>query len=237
MTNTEQHDHCVATANLNAAVTGVDRRTLDTIFRHPLAHNLSWREVVSLFATIGEADEKQNGEFEFRVGAERLSMKKPHTKDLTGPDVMDLRHLLTRSGWAPDASATPPAEAAAPSLIIVIDHAGARIYQTDKSQTMAPHASQHLLHDLERKSRDEDRDETFPRDERFFERIAGAVAAGGKIVVIGHGKGQSSEADHLSAYLQSHHKQTYARIVREIVADLPHLTTPELLELGRHAFG
>jgi hypothetical protein len=39
---------------------------------------------------------------------------------------------------------------------------------------------------------------------------------------------------HLSAYLQAHHKQTYARIVREIVADLPHPTTPEL---GSHAFG
>jgi hypothetical protein len=66
--------------------------------------------------------------------------------------------------------------------------------------------------------------------------VADAVAAGGEIVVIGHGKGQSNEADHLSAYLQAHHKPTWARIVREIVADLPHLTTPELLELGRHAF-
>ena len=26
------------------------------------------------------------------------------------------------------------------------------------------------------------------------------------------------------------------RIVREIMADLPHLTTPELLDLGRNAF-
>jgi len=59
----------------------------------------------------------------------------------------------------------------------------------------------------------------------------------GEIVVIGHGKGQSNEADHLSAYLRAHHKETYARIVREIVADLPHMTTPELLDLGRHAFG
>ena len=62
------------------------------------------------------------------------------------------------------------------------------------------------------------------------------MSTGGRIVVISHGKGQSNEADHLSAYLQAHHKSIHARIVREIVADLPHLTTPELLTLGRNAF-
>jgi hypothetical protein len=55
--------------------------------------------------------------------------------------------------------------------------------------------------------------------------------------VLGHGKGQSNEANHLSAFLQAHHKATHARIVREIVADLPHLTAPALLDLGRHALG
>jgi hypothetical protein len=55
--------------------------------------------------------------------------------------------------------------------------------------------------------------------------------------VIDHGNGQSNEADHLSAYLQAHHEPIHDRIVREIVADLPHLTTPELLDLGRRAFG
>jgi hypothetical protein len=237
-----QHDGLDAAAsNLNAAVTGVDRRTLDAIFRHPLAHNLSWREVVNLFAAIGGAEEKHNGEFEFRAGDDTLAMKKPHHKDLTGPDVIDLRHFLTRAGWSP--SAPPPnadAAAPAPSLIVVIDHAGAKVYKVDRSAEgghgVTAYDPRHLLHHLERKLHDEDRDEIYPDDERFFEQVADAVSAGGEIVVIGHGKGQSNEADHLSAYLKTHHKQTYARIVREIVADLPHLTTPELLDLGRHAF-
>jgi hypothetical protein len=232
-----------AQSNLSATVTGAHRRTLDAIFRHPLAHNLSWREVVSLFSVIGEAEEKPNGEFEFLAAGERLAMKKPHTKDRTGTEVMDLRHFLTRSGWSPNAS-TPPQAGAGPrgeSLIVVIDHAGAKVYRIDWSvddgRGESAHDAQHLLHHLERKAHDADRDETYPRDERFFEQVASAVSGGGEIVVIGHGKGQSNEADHLSAYLQAHHKLTYARIVREIVADLPHLTTPELLDLGRHAFG
>ena len=228
-------------APLPAVVTGVDRRTLDAIFRHPLAHNLAWREVVGLFTAIGGAEEKHNGDFVFRAGDETLAMKRPHDKDLTGPDVMDLRHFLAHAGWSPSGSPPPNPDVAAPEpgLIVVIDHAGARVYSIDRSvgggHGVMDHDAKHLLHRLERKNHDADREETYPEDERFFEQVAAAVSAGGPIVVIGHGKGQSNEADHFSAYLLSHHKETHARIVREIVADLPHLTEPELLEMGRRA--
>jgi hypothetical protein len=243
MTEPGHPGHGVVAANLNAGVTGVDRRTLEAIFRHPLSHNLSWREVVSLFTAIGGAEEKHNGEFVLRAGEEVLAMKRPHAKDLTGPEVMKLRHFLTRTGWSPGVSATPPADVAAPEpgLIVVIDHAGAKVYSIDRSardgHAVTLHDPKHLLHHLERRMHDEDRKETYPDDETFFEQVADAVSAGGEIVIIGHGKGQSNEADHLGAYLKAHHKPAYARIVHEMVADLPHLTTPQLLELGRHAFG
>jgi hypothetical protein len=242
MTDALHGAHDAAAPNPNAAVTGVHRRTLDAVFAHPLAHNLSWREVVNLFSAIGGAEEKHNGEFVFRAGDESLVMKKPHNKDMTGPEVMELRHLLTRTGWSPTASAAPNGDTAAPEhrLIVVIDHAGAKVYQMDRSDDSSHGATaeetRHLLHHLERKMRDEDRKEAYPDDMLFFEQVAEALSTGGEIVVIGHGKGQSNEADHLSAYLKSHQALTYARIVRQVVADLPHLTTPELLELGRRAF-
>jgi hypothetical protein len=243
MTHPLKNGHDTAALNSNASATGLDRRTLDAIFRHPLSHSLSWREVVSLMTAIGAAEEKPNSEFLFRAGDESLNIKKPHTKDLTGPDVIDLRHFLTRAGWSPDAPAPSRAHDAAEalSLIVVIDHAGAKVYRIDRladdKHGVTAYDPKHLLHHFERKTHDADRDETYPADERFFEDIAAALAAGGQIVVIGHGKGQSNEADHLSAYLKTHHSGTYARIVRRIVADLPHLTTPELLQLGRQAFG
>jgi hypothetical protein len=84
------------------AVTGADRRTLNAIFQHPLAHNLSWREAVNLMEVVGGAEEKHNGEFMFSIGDERLPMKRPHGKDLTSTDVMDLRHFLTRAGCSPE---------------------------------------------------------------------------------------------------------------------------------------
>jgi len=232
-----------AASNLNATVTGSDRRTLDAVFRHPLAHNLSWREVVSLVSVIGDADEKPNGDVLFHVGEAQLATKKPHTKDLPASDVMDLRHFLTRAGWAPDAAAPPPApapsEADAQSLIVVIDHDGAQVYRinifADDADGVTAHDPRQLPHHLERKRHDEDRDETYPADERFFEEVSAAAASSGHIVVIGHGKGQSNEAAHLTAYLKRHHPSIFLRIVSEIVADLPHLTISERVQLGRRA--
>ena len=91
------------------------------------------------------------------------------------------------------------ADAAAPgdSLIIIIDHAGAEVYAVDRSADDAPSATAYdprrLLHHLGRKIHGGYGDDTRPDDERFFDRIARAVSAGGEIVVVGHGKGLSHE--------------------------------------------
>ncbi|MEP7209629.1 MAG: hypothetical protein ABI740_02225 [Alphaproteobacteria bacterium] len=217
-------------------VTGVDRRTLDTIFRHPLSHNLAWREVVSLITTIGGVEDQKNGDVAFRAGGAHLSMTRPHDKDLAPDEVMDLRHFLTRAGWSPEGHREPVAQPVSPGIIIVIDHAGATLHAMGPVGSAQP-VETHVARHIEREAPDRDRDEMFPEDLHFFETVARAVTAGGRIVVIGHGKGQSNEAEHVSAYLLAHHKDIHARIVREIVADLPHLTTRELLDLGRHALG
>lgn len=226
-----------ADPTLANAVNAADRRTLLRVFEHPLSHNLSCREVVKLLNAIGSADEQHNGEVILRAGGAELKMKKPRGKDLTAAEVMDLRHFLTAGGWAPDAPAPESAQVspAATDLMIVIDHAGAKVYRIDAvTGTEQPGDPDHLLHHVDRKQHDADREETFPGDMHFFEQVAMA-AAGGRIVVIGHGTGQSDEAGHLSDYLQSHHREVYDRIAQTIAADLPHTSTPELLELARQA--
>ena len=238
MTNSHSAAHAAAAPNLAAQLTNHDRRTLESIYRHPLAHNLELRDVVSLMGAIGEAEEKPNGDLAFEVGGERLTLAKPHGKDLSGSSVQDLRHLLSRAGWAPDAAAPAPAAEAPEGLIVVIDHAGAALYRCDGGSSHEQDR-EHPSHRLERNMRperhDADRDEREPDDDRFFEGVAAALASADRIVVIGHGKGQSNEADHLTSYLLSHHKAIHQRIIREIVADTPHMTTPELIALGRHA--
>jgi hypothetical protein len=231
------HD-ALAALDLATGLSGNHRSTLMRLFQHPLSHNLSWREVTRLFASIGAAENQHNGDLVFQIGNEHLSIKSPHGKDLGATEVMDLRHLLLRAGWSPE-GLHPTIQTALGDLdlMIVIDHAGARLYQFGNAdgiaQSAAPHETHHLVHHFKRNTHDEDRSETYPSDTAFFDGIAAAATGHGRIVVIGHGSGQSNEADHLIAYLSDHRPAVHARIVRVLLADLAKLTSPQLAELAR----
>ena len=47
--------------NMNPPLSGAHLRTHEKIFKHPMSHNLTWREVRSLFGHIGEVAEESNG--------------------------------------------------------------------------------------------------------------------------------------------------------------------------------
>ncbi len=216
-----------------------DNRTLTRIYQHPLSHNLELRDVTALFDAIGQAEPLHNGEIRLSVGYEALTLVRPHSKDLTADEVILLRHFLDRTGWSPNAPQT--VEEAAPDandMVIVIDHAGARIHhlgtEREAGHTDTVGNARHLLHETYNKDPDKDRKETWPADQRFFADVADLVQGAGRIVVISHGTGQSNEADHLMSWLDSHRKDVRALISRQIVADLPHMSEPELLALAAH---
>ena len=241
---TTRPDDDLATVATNAStVTGGRRRTLESIFRHPSAHNLEWSDVVALIAEIGEVQEKANSEFVFDVAGNRHIMRKPHTKDLTSSAVIDVRHFLVQAGFSPGLPSQPAAHPnpAAPSLLIVVDHHGAKIFHVDvtsddaSEHVIRPYDPHHFLHHLVHKDQSRERGQRAPEEPAYCEKIADAVALGGKIVVVGHGAGKSNAAHHLSEYLHSHHRETYQRIVRETVADLSSITTAQLLDVAREA--
>jgi glycerol dehydrogenase-like iron-containing ADH family enzyme len=91
------------------------------------------------------------------------------------------------------------------------------------------------LHHLAHKGQSHEQGQRAPEEPAYYETIAEAVALGGKIVVVGHGTGKSNAAHHLTDYLQSHHRETYLRVVRQMAADLSSITKPQLLELARQA--
>jgi len=210
--NADEGDNALA-HNLSA-VTGSHRRTLDSIFRHPSAHNLDWNDVVGLIGHIGEVHEKANSEFVFEVAGNRHLIRKPHTKDLTSNEVIELRHFLMQAGASPEHPPEPAAhpDPAAPDLLVVVDHHGAKIFQVDVTSDEAsehvirPYDPHHFLHHLTHKDQDRERGQRTPEEPAYYERIAQAVAAGGRIVVVGHGEGKSNAADHLTEYLRTHHR-------------------------------
>jgi hypothetical protein len=217
-----------------------DHRTLEALFRHPLAHNLAWSDLLSLFGKLGTVEEKSNNEVSFRIGAETYVMRPPHSKELTGQEVIDLRHFATRAGVsAKGATETQPdPDTATPNLVVVMDHHEAKIYQIDASgheqseQNIRPYDPHHFLHHLTHKDESRERGQRSPEDATFYERIAQAIAAGGQILLVGHGAGKSNAAHHLEEYLREHHTEIHQRVVSEVVMDLSSVTPAQLLHMA-----
>lgn len=220
-----------------AAVSGLstsDQRVLARVFQHPLSHNLSWREALGLIASLGSVSHAHDGDVVLRIGQVESRFKPGRDKDLSAEALMALRHVLTRAGW--DNTMANVADDPAPrDTVVVIDHAGARVFFATTSDDATPQEVHHLLHDTDRSQHDADRSETYPADTRFFEDSAEALSGAGRIVVIGHAKGQSNEAGHLMAYLAKHHPSVHTRVVADLVADLAHSTVPQLMSLARQA--
>jgi hypothetical protein len=228
-----------------SALHGAHLRTIEALFRHPTAHNLEWMDVLALFEKIGSVQQMADDKFSFDVGGQHHLTHKPHTKDLTSSEVVDLRHFLQRAGWSPDAPSQAPArpEPAPPTLMVVVDHHGAKIYRIDSAsgdastREITPYDPHHFLHHLAHKEQLRDQGRRAREDGSFYKRIGDALAAGGRIVVVGQGKGTSNAAQHLAEYLRTHHRETYQRIVREIDVDVSATTMPQLLALAEQALG
>ena len=237
------NDETSTVATTLSSVTGGRRRTLEAIFHHPSAHNLEWSDVDGLIEKIGHSQEKANNEFVFEVAGKRHVMHKPHTKDLASSEVIEVRNFLIQAGLSFEVPSQPAAHPspAAPSLLIVVDHHGTKIFRVDVTSDDAaehiirPYDPHHFLHHLVHKDQSRERGQRAPEEPAYYEKIADAVALGGKIIVVGHGKGKSNAAHHLTEYLLTHHRETYRRIVREITTDLSSITAPQLLDLGRQA--
>jgi hypothetical protein len=82
----------------SASLTGSHLRTYNTIFQHPISHNLEWRAVRSLLGWLGEMAEEPNGNFRVERNGQILTLHPSRTKDVAEPDdVMALRHFLERT--------------------------------------------------------------------------------------------------------------------------------------------
>ena len=225
---------------MTATVSGSHRRTLDAILRHPTAHNLEWNDVVSLFEKLGAVEQKANAEFVFQVGAERHVMRKPHAKDLTQTEVLELRKFLSRIDLSSERDDAADA-ASPPSLMVAMDHHEAKIYRVDvtaadaSQHTIKPYDPHHFQHHLTHKDQSREEGQRTAEDPGYYERIAQALAGAGKIVLVGHGHGKSNASLHLAEYLQAHHSEIYRRVAGDLSADLSSVTTPQLLELARGA--
>ena len=232
------------------ALNAEERLTLDAMFMEPLAA-MSWHKVRHLFEVLGTVEPRTEDTFSFRIDSEHHLLRKPHDEDLSSAEIVELRHLIERAGLAPVMPASHPEPAPAvlrsgPGVLVAIDHHGAKVFQIDVSDPdpdlhqIQPYDPNGFLHHLTHKDQSREQGQRATEDPAFYEKIAQAVmtatnGAAAHVVVIGHGHGHSSAAEHFVEYLQMHHRETYGRTVTDIVADLSALTDRQLLAIGRTA--
>lgn len=83
-------------------VSGHHRDTLTKIFEHPVNHNIEWSKALKLLDEVGTVTERHDGRFLIAVGDETEVFDRPHGKDLTEQQVVDLRRMLHSAGLEPN---------------------------------------------------------------------------------------------------------------------------------------
>jgi hypothetical protein len=217
-----------------------DRRTLEAVFRHPVASNLAWSDVVHLIDRLGAAHQEPNGRLLFAIGEHRHIVHEPHGKQLTPEQVSQLRKFLAGAAVTPEsvvvADEGGALEAAAPDMVAAVDHHQARLFTIEgasaTARTLRPYDPHHFLHHLSHRQELALRGQRDPEEPSYYSQIAAALAPARRIVLVGHGTGHSNAAAHLEELLRARHPEIGQRIVATKAVDLSAITDRQLLALA-----
>jgi hypothetical protein len=216
-------------------LTGTHLRTYNTIFQHPISHNLEWRAVCALLKQVGQIAEESNGHLKAMRNGKMLILHRPHTKDIAEDrDVMALRHFLEQSETRP-----PETDAKAAHWLLVIDHYEARVFRSEIHGTepgrILPHDVKEHFNQIQ-DALEVWRGKEKPDPNSFFEPVAKALQAAGQILIFGTGTGSSNEMDQFITWLKNHHPEMASRIIGSLAVDEQHLTKDQILAKAREFY-
>ena len=216
-----------------STLSGADKATYDAIFRHPVAHNLEWRSLISVFNHLGELEEGANGKLKFSRNGQTLTLHS-RGKDVEVEDLMHIRHFLDGSK-----AAAAPSTSATADVMVVLDHSGARLFHAGSEGSQPEHVVplDPSGHDQQvHNPKGDSGGKQGPLRKLFHEALAKKLEGADRILLIGDGHGASSEVDHFVAELQHHHHESLAkRVVETEVADISHMT-PGDFRAKAHSF-
>jgi len=215
-------------------LTGSGLRAYNTIFQHPVSHNLEWSHVHALFRQLGQVEEEPNGNLKLTRNGQVLVLPPARTKDVADTEeLMALRHFIEQSETPPESNGREP------HWLLVIDHHEARLFRAEVNggipERILPHEPDDYFrhaHNSKAFSRGQEK----PDPNSFFEPVAKVLHAPGQILVFGTGTGMSSEMDQFIAWLKLHHPDLAQRIIGSLVVDEHHLTNGELLAKAREFY-
>ncbi|HET6323301.1 MAG TPA: hypothetical protein VFG04_01275 [Planctomycetaceae bacterium] len=217
-------------------LTRTHRRTYETVFAHPAAHNLEWRDLRGLLNELAEVEEEPNGKLKITRNGQTLSVQPDRHKDVAEvEELMRIRHFLERSNIAES-----PPDAEGHHLLVVIDHREARIFKADLKgsvpERITPFDPQGLGRHLHSVT-DDSNGQRLPERKSFYEDVAKCLRGAEQILLFGTGTGASSAMEQLRAELKQHHADVAKHIVGSVAVDEHHLTEDQLLARAREFYG
>lgn len=218
--------------SLPPTLSAAHQHTFQTIFQHPVSHNLQWHDVYAMFRQLGQVEEESNGHFKVTLNGQTLVFSPPRKKDISdSDDVMKIRHFLERT--APPPSAPTSVDTL---WLVEINHHEARIFRSTVHgtvpQQIRPHVVDHATsdsHNFGSSSRGQEK----PDANGFFGLVAKALAEAGQILVFGNGTGTSNEMDQFVEWLKLNHAELGKRVTGTLIVDHHHLSDDQLLAKAR----
>jgi hypothetical protein len=215
-----------------ADLSGSHLQTYNSIFQHPVAHNLEWRKVYSLLQHIGVLTVEHNDHLKATRNGHELILHRSRTKDVSeAAEVMQLRHFLQRSNAPARALAAGQAQ-----WLLLIDHQKARIFRCDAEHPEAevihpPSPTEFFRHPPDAKEFSRGKEK--PDANAYFGPIGSALNPPGQILIFGHGTGTSSEMDEFLAWARERRPILASQVVGATVVDTQHMTDGEIIAKAR----
>jgi hypothetical protein len=205
--------------------------TYDSVFQHPISHNVEWRKLLSLFNELGQVVNEHNGSVRITRNGHNLLLR-PSAKEVTDMgELMKIRHFLASSSGE-----ETPASGPGTNILVVVDHREARIFESEISGSVPiklvpydPHGFGRHVHNIH----DHAEGQHHPVPKSFFEAIASHLIGVDQILVFGVGSGGGSAMNELMTELWENHKDLFEHVIGSEVVDEQHLTENELLAKAR----
>jgi hypothetical protein len=222
--------------------------TLQALFSHPLQHNIRISDVEALLHHLNAQVEHLS---DHRLKLQLTSGETIVLHAASGlqhavldqDGVMRLRRFLERAGITPEHPEPPEPHARgdqAKRLVIHLDHRGARLWwligDEMETSTLEPHG---LWSTHQRLTNRHDRDvagQKAPLDYKYLHQLTEAVTEADRVLLLGHGHGQSDMRQLLIEEIQRHYPGAMERI-ETISLDDTKCSEKELLASARSHFG
>jgi len=222
--------------------------TLEALFAHPVPHNIRQASVEALLVHLGATVQHLSDHRMKLLLSNGSSMvlhapAGPMAADLDAEAVHRIRWFLEQAGITPQHPEAPPAPVRgeqARRLLIHLDHRGARLWWLNGDDVQAADLRPHGLWSTgQRLTHRHDRDlkgQRAPLDYDYLKELCACIADADRVLLLGHGHGQSDLRQLLKDYIAEHHPSLESRL-ETISVDDTACSDAELLALAHRHFG